>query len=435
MIKKSISTSPRSYLREKLQVQREGSEIYLKGDVNGETFRLVLATIHSAEQAGYDEIKIDFSKCTKAYPAGMLPLCAYAISRREVHGNVEIALPEDMKMSRLFRNTNWAHFLDPRDFDPSESRKVQTQLPATRFHNSDEQSSLVSHFVETLLGVVEGVPRENFSAVEWALNEITDNVLNHSQSKFGGLVQLSVLQQAGRLVEFCVCDAGVGIPNSLRTSGAFPKDEDALEQAIREGVTRDPAVGQGNGLYGTVQICNVSKGRLRIDSGYASLIYDVGQMHLRPEGIPLAGTLVDAVIRLDREKLLGEALKFKGVRHTPIDFVEHRYEAGMHKVLEIDISKESASFGSRQAAKPVRIRIKNLLDMNPDHKFRLDFSGVPIISSSYADEVFGRLFVEIGPLAFVRQFEMIGMNDTVRNLIDRAMRQRSATDFKISAAD
>ena len=55
----------------------------------------------------------------------------------------------------------------------------------------------------------------------------------------------------------------------------------------------------------------------------------------------------------------------------------------------------------------------------------LDFSGVGVISSSFADEVFGRLFVEMGPRAFMTRIEMRHVDPTVEGLIDRAIVQRT----------
>ena len=55
----------------------------------------------------------------------------------------------------------------------------------------------------------------------------------------------------------------------------------------------------------------------------------------------------------------------------------------------------------------------------------LDFSGVGVISSSFADEVFGRLFVEMGPRAFMTRIEMHHVDPTVEGLIDRAIVQRT----------
>lgn len=80
-------------------------------------------------------------------------------------------------------------------------------------------------------------------------------------------------------------------------------------------------------------------------------------------------------------------------------------------------------FGSRQGGKRIRGTIENLL--NFAHSIILDFDGVGVISSSFADEVFGRLFVDMGPRAFMTRIEMRNVDPTVEGLIDRAIVQRT----------
>ena len=55
----------------------------------------------------------------------------------------------------------------------------------------------------------------------------------------------------------------------------------------------------------------------------------------------------------------------------------------------------------------------------------IDFDGVGVISSSFADKVFGRLFVEMGLRAFMTRIQMHNVDPTVEGLIDRAIMQRT----------
>ena len=80
-------------------------------------------------------------------------------------------------------------------------------------------------------------------------------------------------------------------------------------------------------------------------------------------------------------------------------------------------------FVSRQGGVKIRSVIRNLLNLN--HPVILDFNGVGVILSSFADEVFGRLFVEMGPRAFMTRIDMRNVDPTVEGLIDRAIVQRT----------
>src|SRR3974377_1596103 len=69
-------------------------------------------------------------------------------------------------------------------------------------------------------------------------------------------------------------------------------DHEALDKAIREGVTRDKRIGQGNGLYGSWRITQLSGGSFEIHAGNASLNSWPDAVHIRPEAIPFMGTPV-----------------------------------------------------------------------------------------------------------------------------------------------
>jgi anti-sigma regulatory factor (Ser/Thr protein kinase) len=417
-------------VRQRCEVRREGKSINVIGHLKEGDYKKVLAAVHQAVAvAGFDDLILDFTDCQTASPGCMLPICASMSSLRASHHSTDIRLPSSDRLRRLFVNANWAHLISPRTFDPA-TRVIAGQMPATRFATAEDQQASVNRLIDALLSNTSGFSRKEFQAIEWVLNEITDNVLNHAQSTIGGFVQLSVLERAQRVVELVVADPGVGIPDSLRSTRPGLTDIDALDLAIREGVTRDTTVGQGNGLFGTFQICEKSAGRLRIDSGHGSLTFSVdGGVHLRSEGVPMEGTVIDAQVGLGAEGALSLALAFGGRIHTPVDLIENKYETDAGTHIDFSLTEEAASFGSRIAARPIRMKLKNILDMCPGQRIRVDFQGVRIVSSSFADEVFGRLFVELGPMAFMGRFEFVGLDQTVRMLIDRAISQRAVTDL------
>ncbi len=181
----------------------------------------------------------------------MLSLCAKVMAYRKGGINFSLKPPKEKRLASLFRNTNWGYFLDPHQYDKSDFRGHR-KISATQYQTPEQQQSTVNKIVNVILGTIPDMQREDFSAFEWSINEITDNVLVHTQSNIGGLVQASTLQKTQKRVEFVVADAGAGIPQTLKNSHPeINSDADALDQAIREGVTRDKSLGQGNGLYGS----------------------------------------------------------------------------------------------------------------------------------------------------------------------------------------
>jgi anti-sigma regulatory factor (Ser/Thr protein kinase) len=410
------------------RIFRSGNKVVFEGKFLMNDMLRPLVELHQAVQdAGYRDLILDFSRCTAAFAAPMLALCAQVMRLQHSRVDVELIWPVDEKLARLFRNANWAHFIEPRNCPPSEF-KGHSQVPATHFSNGKEQQRAVNRIVNAILGAIPDLNRKELSALEWSINEITDNVLNHSQSPIGGLVQVSTFQRTRKRVEYIVADAGVGIPNTLRTTRPeLNSDAAALEQAIREGVTRDKNVGQGNGLYGSYQICSHSNGFFQLESGYGKLMFtDHDGLRIGTERVPYEGTLVAAQIDFSVPHLLEEALQFGGKTHQTVDYVELRYEQHGTEDLLFKVSEESLSFGSRVAGGPVRKKLLNLARMCPNQRIILDFENVPLVSSSFADEVVGKLFAELGPLAFMQRFQFQKIDPTVRQLVDKAIAQRIA---------
>lgn len=284
----------------------------------------------------------------------------------------------------------------------------------------------MNEIIDSVLSSVEGIGRQDFAAVEWALNEITDNVLNHSQSTCGGIVQLTRHRLRRHAIEFTVCDPGLGVAHTLRAARPnISSDIDALEEAVKEGVTRNAVTNQGNGLFGSFEICRISRGSFRLHSNLGRLELLNGAVSYRKDNIPFSGTLVDVTIDVSDRGVLDQALKFRGSVHKPSDIIEYKYEADDLKAIRFQMAEEVRSFASRAGGKPVKIKLKNLVDMCEGQRLVLDFSGVSVISSSFADEVFGMLFLELGPMKFMSTIAFVNESSTVRGLIDRAITLRA----------
>ena len=88
--------------------------------------------------------------------------------------------------------------------------------------------------------------------------------------------------------------------------------------------------------------------------------------------------------------------------------------------------KAKGMLGSREGGRKVRQTIENLL--RNGGRIDFDFSDVFVISSSFADEVFGRLFVKLGPVSFMNRVSISKIDPTVRGLIDKAVQKRMTTD-------
>ena len=387
-------------------------------------FRLLAAMHNTVATKGYSDLTIDFTSCSRAFSPEMLTICARCLSYWRDGIDISIILPSDRRMKGLFINANWAHLIDHRSYEASRYRGY-THAAAIRFSDAREQHTAVDKILDILLAAIAHFRRADIRYIEWIVNELTDNVMNHARSAIGGIAQVSNLRQREQ-IELSVCDSGVGIPSTLRgTNTALRSDMEALDAAIKEGVTRDKSFGQGNGLYGTWSISQKSGGQILIISGYASLVSSLRDgLHIRRENIPLNGTLVSARIGYSDKVDLSDSLTFGGKRHVPVDYIETHFDEDKDGNITFVIKKESESFGSRSAGEPVRRKLLNVIRALKGGRVMIDCADVILVSSSYADEVFGKLFKEIGPMEFMKRIEFTNIVDTSKSLIDKAISQR-----------
>jgi hypothetical protein len=411
-------------------VDRDGNSIRLVGRLTARTALWVIGEIREAvERGGRRDLTLDFRGCERSWADGMAPLiCHAALLRKETGCSFDLRLPEDESMRRVFAQANWPHLLSPERFDPSDSRS-QTHLPAT-WYDATTHNEIVNQIVEIVVQSME-IERPVMAGLEWSINEITDNVLNHADAPLPGLVQV-VTQRDHHRIHFVVADAGRGILSSMLEG--FPSlrdDEEAIGEAIKQGVTRDSDAGQGNGLAGTLRVAVQSNGSFSILSGKAlmSIYRDPGSGeygdHIArlPDKERYQGTVVTGEFDSSAPLRLEDALGFKPGWES-FDYIDARYTSPDGRSLEIRLKEETTGFGSRTAGKQVRNKCLNLLRGDPTLPLILDWEGVPLISSSFADEAIGKLFAELGPLTFGSRVHNTNLEPLVGSLIERAIVQR-----------
>ncbi len=382
--------------------------------------RLCVGLHQTITERRYTSVDLDFGLCRGITAAAMLPVIPLIASYRERDGiDFRLMLPDLSELYRLFVNTGWAHLIQPSRFDlPSESI---AHVPVRRFTTPDEQYEVADRLLEFLMRHIS-IERRSLSAFEWALNEIMDNVLSHADSPEGGFVQATQYEHAA---EFIVADAGMGIPRSLGISDSAA----ALETAVSEGGTRDSNSNQGNGLFGAYELARVSRGQFEINSAFGTLYLDTqaDKRRARNASTPLDGTAVRCRIDTRESNLLEAALRFEGRQHKPLyDYTERTFETESGEMVYSVRERAARDLGSRSGGVRVRRQIENLLS-DQDHVV-IDFADVNVVSSSFADEVFGRLFVELGPRAFMTRIVLRNVDPLIDGLIDRAIVQRARID-------
>jgi hypothetical protein len=380
----------------------------------------------SLKQRPYLPIKVDFSAVQLAYSDGMLAVISRISDLRSNGHTFQIVLPNDANIRKLFRQRNWAYYLNPKIFPMSEFTHDR-HLVTRQFSGYEDVAVIVKDFMDVVLRNMSFKKKDIISGLEWSINEICDNVINHSESKVGGFAEVTSFVK-NETVSFAVADSGRGILNSLKEGiPTLRTDVQAIGEAIKAGVTRNKEYGQGNGLAGSLRITTLTGGSLEITSG-TGRFYSTLNNNQHYEAQPLQsyrGTVVSGNIKANSNFSMEKALGFSSkVPYTPIDIIDIDYEMPDEHCLLLIMNKETTGVGTRKAGKQMRIKTLNLLQTKPGYPIVIDWSGVPVISSSFADEFMGKLFVDLGAMSFTSTIKNRNMENLIRNLLDKAIAQR-----------
>ena len=261
-------------------------------------------------------------------------------------------------------------------------------------------------------------------SLEWCMNETIDNVLQHSMTEKGFV--MAQLNKQNKTFNFCVFDAGIGIYNSLRNTKYSPHNPlKAIKLSMKERITRDERIGQGNGLWGLSQIIKETNGRLRIGSSGARYEYENGDIKEVSSGdfnlgVNNGTTMIDFLIDYSSPIDIAGALN----GYEPVDIWAENYENAAGDIV-INVSRDARGTGTRKSAEKLRHMVMNFFK---DHYsiVVLDFSEVSMLSSSFADELIGKLIATIGFSGFIQHIKIVNLNDYNSLIVNRSVGQRMA---------
>ncbi|GAA4863394.1 STAS-like domain-containing protein [Kitasatospora terrestris] len=374
------------------------------------------ALISAAQRAKGGGLSLDLSGTHAIYPNGAVPMAtALEYFRQE---GLRVAA------SGLNENVRRTNFLNPL---PATRRNLDANPLSNvvwKYSSETQANDLCNAFIRMLEenalcedGVIE--------SLNWCLFEVLDNVFQHSHADCG--YAMMQIHRKNRLCTVAVSDYGIGIHKSFIESQVYSAKNayEAIMLAVQEKVT-SKAKNMGNGLYGLMRVVGLNRGSLQIRSGRGWLEFQDGSLKGDCSySVPLLdlndhhGTTVDWQLDLSRPVSLVEALNFPEP-NLLLERIED--EAGEHR---ISVAEFEEGLGTRRSAEQVRTKLVNYLNLGAP-RLILDFSGVNVVSSSFADEVLGKLALEMGIVAFINRFNLEGMTPTVTAIVNRAISQRIA---------
>ncbi|WP_083887144.1 STAS-like domain-containing protein [Nodosilinea nodulosa] len=402
------------------QVDRHENTIIFKDMSHPYVVGDFIRQVYEGSKRGYQEFNLDFSKVLTAFPNACTP----------ISGLLDYYVE---KIGLTFDFTGVSDFLNSTSFNKpliitNENLNNQISVMNTvwKFSSTEQIFPLHKKYIQEISRAAEceeGV----IEALEWSLYEVMDNVLQHSRVESGYV--MGQIHTTSKHIAFCVYDTGIGIFNSLKPTHYSPRNcVDAITLAIKEGVTRDPNNGQGNGLWGLHDIVRSNSGMLSITSG--SGYYGLQGNDIRTsDRVPYLSrendcTVIDFQLDIEHPILRQDYLGGIDLVNTRIEALEDENENIIYK-----LSDQATGTGTRQSGSMLRTELINL-SKESKAVIAIDFSDISTVSSSFADELVGKLMAHYGITSFMQAFRLLNMNDFVRSIVDRSVSQRMGEIYK-----
>jgi STAS-like domain of unknown function (DUF4325) len=347
---------------------------------------------------------LNFRESKRFFPSGILPIVSHLAKSRDEGFEFTVLYPGQPSLNRLFINNGWNEHLIG-----NIGYRANISSSNSCIRNFNTRQDIGDSLKETLEiamrncviqpGVLEGF--------EWCVNEILDNVLVHAESKFGGFFQCIHYHKSHRLA-VTICDSGIGVLESLREG--YPNtrsNQEAVNLAVKKGITRNKDIGQGNGLAGKINIVNSNAGYFLLHTGNAA--YKIGNGEVTIQDTHKGnhkGTLIDIEFDTNHPIVVSEALW--GMK--PFNYVQANYSDEDYDIV-FKLSEHETNFGNRETGKYLRNKLHNLYNAT-DSIVKIDFSNIRVISSSFSDEFIAKFILSIGIDNFKKRIVIFGLSDT-----------------------
>ncbi len=369
-----------------------------------------------------EEFEVRLEEIEAVYPNVSVPIAGIVEYYRV---NDRIKFKSDVFENKL------QSILSPYELPQNEKKLKRALGKIWKFKSSEEVCQIQAAIIAELRrqeifanGILEGI--------EWSINEIMDNVLNHAHTTCGFI--MGQIHKNSKHVAFTIYDAGIGIYNSLKNSKYAPKSEDkALEICLHEGVTRDEKIGQGNGMNGLFSLIKEGKGSLTISSGKKSYQYinNRGEILKCVHSVPSPQnrtTTIDFQLDYSKNISIEKVLTFNG--HV-FDLTDLYVENLTNKKNELvfKIAKIAEGTGTRESAQRLKNEIINSMKTNNQIAL-LDFEGVNVVTSSFIDELIAKLLIDLGLFQFNKMIKLSHMTKLIQQTLQKSVIQRIFEEYK-----
>lgn len=277
--------------------------------------------------------------------------------------------------------------------------------------------TLTSHF-EIEVSVLQ--------ALSYCFYEILDNVHIHSGKPLG--TAITHFDASKDVLRILVADDGMGIRQSLAENDMFHDvtESDAIRMCIEDSVT--DGKGMGFGLYATSRLMKDVGLQFILHSGNHKLIHKDNNTVVMENGY-WQGTIVYMEITTSKEI-------------NPNDVVDHRtdaesqYNESFVETDELDalwtngnstseflFAEIATDFGTREMGAKIREQLRSLF--KEGSRIALDFTGVNVVSNSFADECIAKLLLDMPLEELKKRITFCGLNPMAERSILVALQRRN----------
>lgn len=269
-----------------------------------------------------------------------------------------------------------------------------------------------------------------FDVFEWIVGELLDNIARHSMRGYGFFC--TQINRNFGSVDVAIADNGQGILRSFRYTdglGFIRDDLSAITKAFEKGVTRDPTIGKGWGLYGTSQMARNTAGSITVSSGIGHVRLwgqREPQMQKMKHGMfRLPGTVIDVNLPVRSGSINPSDVTGTSAGGLFWEQFESSSPTEDPDTAVVLATEYFPGYGSRSAGELARNQVVNLL--NKFERVLIDFDGVPVVVASFADELFGKLMLELGSAELLKSRVIIrNASDFIRNQVTTSLEGRTA---------
>lgn len=283
----------------------------------------------------------------------------------------------------------------------------------------DVITAMTSHF-EIEVSVLQ--------ALSYCLYEMMDNVHIHSGKPLG--TAMTYFDSTQNTMSILIADDGMGIKASLSENEKYKNitEAEALKMCIQDQIT--DGKGLGFGLYTTSRLVDSIGKEFILRSGTHKLVRKDGAESVVENGF-WQGTLIFMVIGTGEEIDPGKVVDHRTdveeeynesfIGTEELESLWYGTQSNTDRV-EFKFIDYGTDFGTRDMGQKLRQQLLALI--NSGEKVVLDFTGVNVVSNSFADECLAKLLLEMPLDELKRHTTFRGLNPLAERSVLVALQRR-----------